>query len=69
MNEGKAGEKKPNQGINSNANQKLGLKRTRRAQLYYLRKDDRKLNAVGNVIKKMREEDERKKLVEKRRRR
>lgn len=70
VNEGKMGEKKPNKGINDGDQQKsLGLRRTRRAQLYYLRKDDRKLNAVGNVIKKMREEEERKKLTQQRRRR
>lgn len=69
-NQGTLKEKNPNKGINNVDNVKsLGLRRTRRAQLYYLRKDDRKLNAVGNVIKKMREEEERKKLSQQRRRR
>ena len=42
-------------------NDKSGkLRRTRRAKLYYLRKDDRRLAGVGNVIKQQRLEEEKK---------
>ncbi|CBQ71578.1 related to 50S ribosomal protein L19 [Sporisorium reilianum SRZ2] len=42
-------------------NDKSGkLRRTRRAKLYYLRKDDRRLAGIGNVIKQQRLQEEKK---------
>ncbi|SNX88075.1 related to 50S ribosomal protein L19 [Melanopsichium pennsylvanicum] len=42
-------------------NDKSGkLRRTRRAKLYYLRKDDRRLAGIGNVIKQQRLHEEKK---------
>jgi len=35
-----------------------GLRRTRRAKLYYLRRDDRRLNAVASMVKAQRQAEE-----------
>lgn len=47
---------------NSKLEKSGGLRRTRRAKLYYLRKDDRKIAGVGRIITKLRQRHEREKV-------